>query len=114
VRIMRAFWLDNSRLIWLSADHVVALWSIKENKTSALITGCFDFALRPHSEVAAAILGTAPEESALYLVDLKSGRRSELMKFYREKFSRNVDWSRDGKSLYYDRFRTETELFIAE
>jgi Tol biopolymer transport system component len=114
VRILRAFWLDNFRLIWISADHVVSLWSLKENKTSALITGCFDFALRPHSEVAAAILGTSTEESALYLVDIKSGRRSELMKFYREKFSRNVDWSRDGKSIYYDRFRTETELFIAE
>jgi len=25
-----------------------------------------------------------------------------------------LDWSRDGKSIYYDRFRTETELFIAE
>lgn len=114
VRITRVFWLDNSRLIWLSADHTVSLWSIKENRTSALVTGCFDFALRPHSEVAAAILGTAAEESALYLVDLKSGRRSELMKFYREKFSRNLDWSRDGKSIYYDRFRTETELMIAE
>ncbi|MCI0444670.1 protein kinase [bacterium] len=114
VRILRAFWLDNFRLIWISADHVVSLWSLKENKTSALITGCFDFALRPHSEVAAAILGTSPTESALYLVDIKSGRRSELLKFYREKFSRNVDWSRDGKSIYYDRFRTETELFIAE
>ena len=114
VRILRAFWLDNFRLIWISADHVVSLWSLKENKTSALITGCFDFALRPHSEVAAAILGTTPEDSALYLVDIKSGRRSELMKFYREKFSRNVDWSHDGKSIYYDRFRTETELFIGE
>ncbi len=114
VRILRAFWLDNSRLIWLSADHVVSLWSLKENKTSALITGCFDFALRPRSEVAAAILGTTPEESALVLVDLKSGRRSELMRFYREKFSRNVDWSRDGKAIYYDRFRTETELYVGE
>lgn len=114
VRILRAFWLDNSRLIWLSADHVVSLRALEENQTSTLITGCFDFALRPHSEVAAAILGTSAEESALYLVDLKSGRRSQLMNFYREKFSRNLDWSRDGKSIYYDRFRTQTELFIAE
>jgi WD40 repeat protein len=114
VRILRAFWLDNSRLVWLSADHVVSLWSIKEGKTSSLITGCYDFALKPHSEVAAAILGNSPEESVLSLIDLKSGHRSDLMKFYRDKFSRNLDWSRDGKSIYYDRFRTETELMIAE
>lgn len=114
VRILRAFWLDNFRLVWLSADHVVSIWSIKENKISALITGCFDFALRPRSEIVAAILGKTLEESALFLVDLNSGRRSQLLKFYREIFSRNLDWSRDGKSIYYDRFRTEADLFIAE
>jgi Tol biopolymer transport system component len=114
VRILRAFWVDNFRLIWLSADHVVSLWSIKENKMSALITGCFDFALRPHSETAAAILGNTPDESGLFLVDLKSGRRSQLLRFYREIFSRNLDWSRDGKVIYYDRFRTEADVFVAE
>ena len=63
VRILRAFWLDNSRLILLSADHVVSLWSIKENKTLALITGCLDFALRPHSEVAAETEAVRIDES---------------------------------------------------
>jgi Tol biopolymer transport system component len=114
VRILRAFWLDNFRLVWLSADRIVSLWSIKENKTAALINGCYDFALRPRSEVAAAILENSPDSSALYLVDLNSGRRSELIRFHQETFSRNVDWSRDGKSIYYDRFRSEADLMIAE
>ncbi len=114
VRILRAYWLDNARIVWLSADNVVSLWSIKENQIFAFMKGCYDFALRPRTEIIAAIAGNTPEETALVLVDLKSGRRAELIRFHRETYSRNLDWSRDGKLIYYDRFRTEADLFIAE
>ncbi len=114
LRIIRSFWLDNSRICWLAADGSVSLWAIKENKISQILTGCYDFAVRPRTEVAAALIGNKPEGAMLALIDFKSGKRVDLKSFDQDGYSRNLDWSRDGKLIYYDRFRKDSDLYIAE
>ncbi|HSE40954.1 MAG TPA: protein kinase [Acidobacteriota bacterium] len=114
IKILRSFWLDNSRICWLAADGTVSLWSIKENKITQMLKGCYDFAIKPHSETAAALIGNSPEGTVLELIDFKSGKRVELKKFDQDGYARNLDWSRDGKLIYYDRFRKDADLYIAE
>jgi Tol biopolymer transport system component len=113
-RIIRSFWLDNSRICWLAADGTVSLWAIKENKITQILNGCYDFAVRPRTEMAAALIGKSPEVATLELIDFKHGKRSELKRFDQDGYARNLDWSRDGKLIYYDRFRKDADLYIAE
>jgi hypothetical protein len=113
-RIIRSFWLDNSRICWLAADGTVSLWAIKENKITQILNGVYDFAVRPRTEVAAALIGKSPEMATLELIDFKNGKRAELKRFDQDGYARNLDWSRDGKLIYYDRFRKDADLYIAE
>jgi serine/threonine protein kinase len=114
LRIIRSFWLDNSRICWLSADGSVSLWSIKENNISSILSGCYDFAVRPHTEMAAALIGNKPEGAVIALIDFKSGKRVELKRFDQDAYARNLDWSRDGKLIYYDRFHKDADIYIAQ
>jgi Tol biopolymer transport system component len=114
-RIRRAAWADRGNsIIYLQEDNILYQYTVKGAKTSKILDACYDFALRPRADQIAALTGSEPKRNSLVLIDLKTQRRRNLTSFDPEAYASTIDWSRDGKFIYYDRMKTSSELYSAD
>ena len=113
-RVRRAAWVDHNSIAYLTTGNTLLVYSIKNGTSSTLLDNCYDFALRPRADQAAAIVGSQPQRNSLVLLDLKTLRRRNLTSFDPEAYATTIDWSRDGKMIFYDRMKTSSDLFSAQ
>lgn len=114
-RIERAAWVDRgSSLAYLTSANELFLYSVKSGGATKILAPCYDFAARPRSDEIAAIAGTDPRQNSLILLDYKKQRRRSLTAFDSETYARTIDWSPDGKLIYYDRMKSNSDLYSAE
>ncbi|HSP07633.1 MAG TPA: hypothetical protein VLR94_10680 [Acidobacteriota bacterium] len=115
LRIRRAYWTDRGNsYAYLTSDNTLSVYSIKDGMSTKLLAPCYDFSLRPHADQIAALTGADPRRNSLILMDLKTQRRRNLTSFDLEAFATTIDWSRDGKVVYYDRMKASSDLYSAE
>lgn len=111
--IQRAYWQDPSTIIFLTNDSHLVSFSTREKTSTPIISEpCLDFSVRPKSTTIAALIGH-PEKAELILYDLHSGKRTSLTRFTPDEFSKHLDWSKDGSVLFFDRYKTNTDIYAA-
>lgn len=114
-RVLRAYWTDrNNTIAYLTSDRVLSVYSVKTGTSTKILEACYDFAARPKADQVAALVGSDPKRNSLVLLDVKTQRRRNLMSFDPEAYATTVDWSRDGKLVYYDRMKASSDLYSAD
>lgn len=114
-RLERGAWLDRgASFAYLTSANELFVYSVKSGEATKVLTGCYDFAARARSDEIAAIAGSGPKQNSLILLDYKRQKRRSLTSFDSEAYARTIDWSSDGKTIYYDRMKTNSDLYSTE
>lgn len=114
-RILRAAWVDRGRsILYLTQDHNLHLWDTRTKQASHIMQNCQDFSIKMNGDTLAALQGQNIESTELISLDWKTKKRKVLAKFTPEAYARNIDWARDGKLIFHDRFKKGSDLYLAE
>lgn len=114
-RILRAAWVDRGRsILYLTQDHNLHLWDTKTKQASHTLQNCYDFSIKMNGDTLAALHGQNIESTELIAMDWKTKKRKILARFSPEAYPRNIDWARDGKLIFHDRFKKGSDLYLAE
>jgi hypothetical protein len=114
-RILRATWMDRGRsILYMTLDRNLQLWDTKTKQNSSVLQNCQDFSVKPGGDAVAVLSGPKIETAELAIIDWKSKKRKVLTRFGPDAFARNIDWARDGKAIFHDRFKKGSDLYLAE
>jgi Tol biopolymer transport system component len=113
-RIVRAAWIDRGKaLLLLLKNGMLFVRSITAKQNTAVFKNCYDFAMKPNTDTLVALVGPSLQTATMITFEYRTQKQKSWITFEPDSYAQNVDWSKDGKFVFYDRFKKGADLYLA-